>query len=866
MSGLGGLFSVLMVGHSLFGADGPDMLQEALRAGLGQGEVRAQIINGAPLRYNWDESDSAEGVDARGVLPEGQTTHLILTEAIPLANHTRWSDTEVYAQAFFGLAAAANPSVKVYLQETWHSLKSGSGVAVEYDDNAHIPWRERLDSDLPVWEGIAAAVSDGRSSDSATIEVIPAGQAMARLYDEIAAERVPGLSEIDALFADDIHLNDLGHYFVAMVQYATLTGKEPLGLPTDFNDRWGKAFDTPEPDLARALQRVAWDAVRDYKGDAVVPVPPATRPAAADNAQTAPISPTGPPAEPEPTPARVAPEVSATPVADAPFEITASEGAVAGTRDMGIGLAAIADWSVQAPFLDLMKTARPWLGHMAGRFGGMEYAQLVAGGYLDAQGWPIELPRELGSIGTLILTDMPEQATSLQGRYLLRFDGKGVIEVTGRAQNVRYGTNEVRFDYAPGPGSVDIRVQRMHRSDPPRNITVVREDRAADYDAGARFNPDWTQHLTGMKVLRFMDWMGTNDSPIAQWEDRPRPKDVTYAPRGVPVEVMVALANELEVDPWFNMPHLADDAYVTGFATYVEEALDEDRTAYVEFSNEVWNWQFAQTQWADEMAQARWGEAEKGMQFYGLRAAEVARIWTDVFGGEAEARLRNVIASQTGWLGLEREALEAPLYVAEKAGNSAPATAFDAYAITGYFGGVLGLADNAERVYGWLSDSLAKARAEGEAQGLNGADLADYIAAHRYDVASTLAAQDLRNGGTSGLENDTLADLMDRVWPYHAAVARAHDLDLVMYEGGSHVVGLGAQVDDEALTEFFHHFNYTPEMGALYADLMAGWEAVGGQLFTHYSDVYTPTKWGSWGALRFLADDNPRWEALTAWQ
>ena len=84
----------------------------------------------------------------------------------------------------------------------------------------------------------------------------------------------------------------------------------------------------------------------------------------------------------------------------------------------------------------------------------------------------------------------------------------------------------------------------------------------------------------------------------------------------------------------------------------------------------------------------------------------MARIWTDVFGGEAETRLRNVIASQTGWLGLEREALEAPLYQAEKAGNRAPATAFDAYAITGYFGGVLGLEDNAELVKDWLSESL----------------------------------------------------------------------------------------------------------------------------------------------------------------
>ena len=81
MSTLDTVFAVVMVGHSLFGTDGPDMLQSALRAGTGQGEVTSQIINGAPLKYNWQESANAEGVDARVILPESGTTHLILTEA-----------------------------------------------------------------------------------------------------------------------------------------------------------------------------------------------------------------------------------------------------------------------------------------------------------------------------------------------------------------------------------------------------------------------------------------------------------------------------------------------------------------------------------------------------------------------------------------------------------------------------------------------------------------------------------------------------------------------------------------------------------------------------------------------------------------
>ncbi len=886
MSGLGGLLSVLMVGHSLFGQTGPAMLQDALRAGVGQAEVRAQIINGAPLRYNWEESDKAEGVDARTVLPEGDTTHLILTEAIPLANHTRWSDTEVYAQAFFGLAAAANPTVKVYIQETWHSLNSGTEEPVAHDEGADTPWRLRLDADLPAWEALVSAVSRGRTSDSASIELIPAGQAMARLHDEIAAERIPGLNDIDALFSDDVHLNDLGHYFVAMVQYATLTGIDPQGLPTSFSDQWGNPFDAPEPELARHLQRVAWAAVRAYQGGAVVPVPPPPPTQASATEQTAPIAPNAPPpapALPDPSAAGSLPSVAdesdavvpdnraaapeqAAPNSVAPFQIIAPADARPGTTDLGLGLAAIADWSTQVPFLDLMKVSRPWLGHLAGRFGGMEYGELQAGGYLDAEGWPTQMPRELGSIGTLILTDMPEAAQTLKGRYILRFEGRGVIEVTGRAKNVRYGKNRVQFDYTPGPGSVDIRIQRINRSDPPRNITVIREDRLADYDAGELFNPDWTQYLEGMDVLRFMDWMMTNDSPIARWEDRPRSQDVTYALRGVPVEDMVALANELGIDPWFNMPHLAEEGYVTAIATYVKEHLSPKLTAHVEFSNEVWNWQFAQTTWADDMAQNRWGENDKGMQFYGMRAAEVARLWSDVFGAQGSDRLSNVISTQTGWLGLETEALEAPLFVAEDKANRPPVEAFDAYAVTGYFGGILGLEERAERIDAWLDDSAAEARKAAEREGLSGTAMEEYVTAHRFDAATALAAQELRNGTISGNVQDTLADLIGRVWPYHAAVARAHDLDLVMYEGGSHVVGLGSRVNDDRLTAFFHHLNYSPEMGGLYDDLLKGWKAIGGQLFTHYADVYAPTKWGSWGARRYLSDDNPRWRSLVTWE
>jgi len=109
-----------------------------------------------------------------------------------------------------------------------------------------------------------------------------------------------------------------------------------------------------------------------------------------------------------------------------------------------------------------------------------------------------------------------------------------------------------------------------------------------------------------------------------------------------------------------------------------------------------------------------------------------------------------------------------------------------------------------------------------------------------------------------------LADLLQRVLPYHTKVAQAHGLDLVMYEGGSHVVGHGEAVNDAERTAFFHALNYSPRMGALYDQLLSGWRDLTDGVFMAYADVYAPTKWGSWGHLRHLTDENPRWQALRA--
>lgn len=829
------LGSVVMIGHSLFGLDNPQMLDQLLNTrSTAPVTVEAQIINGAPLQYNWDHADSAEGINARIRLRQ-PVDAVIVTEAIPLANHLKWSGTPDAVMRFYDMARAANPNGQFYLQETWHSLRSGSGEVVEFDDGMAIPWRDRLAQDLPRWQGVVDRVNAKTGGD---IRLLPAGQAMARLDDAIQAGTVPGLNHIQDVFADDIHPNDIGFYFLALLQYGVLTGDSPVGLPHQLSNRWGAKYAAPSPALATRLQQIAWEAATGAATRTALPPDPAPLPG-------------------EPVMARLN-----RPLSDVAVAVTKPR-----RQPIAINLAAIADWSPQAPFLDHFKSARPWIGHIAGQWGGTDHTDLASAGYLDPDGWPTAIPPELGSIGTVILTDLPETATSLAGRYLLRFEGDGIVEVSGRGRNIRYGKRQIWFDYTPGPGPVEIRIQRTdrrHTGDYVRNITVVKQEHLEAYDKGALFNPLWLHRLDGFAALRFMDWMATNGSLQIGWEDRPQLSDYTWGRNGVPAEVMLALARQLDSNPWFTMPHAGDDSYFRQFAHLAAAGLGADRKAYVEYSNEVWNWQFPQAKWADDQARARWGGDDLWMQYYGGRAAEMAQIWTEAFGDRAADHLVRVMATQTGWLGLEHQIMQAPLWVAEQADRHPPAAYFDAYAVTGYFGGILGLKERATMVRAWIADSADRARDAADQQGLSRSARQEFISAHQYDVASAQAKAELLDGLISGDPADTLTDLLGRVLPYHAEIARKHGLDLIMYEGGSHVVGIGPMVDDAALTGFFTHFNYTPEMGALYTELLAGWQALGGQMFTAYVDVYTPAKWGSWGALRSLNDDNPRWDALDA--
>ena len=493
---------------------------------------------------------------------------------------------------------------------------------------------------------------------------------------------------------------------------------------------------------------------------------------------------------------------------------------------LALGLNGIADWSTQQPFINVMKTARPWIGHLPDQWGGYEMADLIAGGYLDADGWPIAIPDEVVAIEAFVLTDQPAGATSIAGRYIVTWTGAGDLTIGGTARNVEYEDDRITFDYRAEEGLVAVRIESVDPDNPIRDIEIVREDLLPLHEVGVLFNPDWIVKIRDVRMVRFMDWMSTNGSLQTVWEDRPTPDDFSYVWRGAPVEVMVELSNFIGADPWFTMPHMADDDYNRAFATVVKNTLEPDLVAHVEWSNEVWNFIFPQAVWARDQAIARWGESvqdDAWMQFAGLRAAEVMGVWSGVFDGEL-GRIHRIVGTHSGWVGLEESLLEADLVQAD--GLPKPAEAFDGYAITGYFGFEIGEDDMGPVLHRWIDQGTAAANV------------------------------------TEMLRNGSFTELTDEIFPYHAGVAERYGFTLHMYEGGTHVAGHGEQTGDDELTAFYNSYNYSPDMAALYADLMQAWRAQGGGPFNAFVDVSAPSQFGSWGALRHLEDVNARWSTM----
>ncbi len=391
------------------------------------------------------------------------------------------------------------------------------------------------------------------------------------------------------------------------------------------------------------------------------------------------------------------------------------------------------------------------------------------------------------------------------------------------------------------------------------------------------FNPSYLNFLKDFRVVRMMNLMEASPSYLTcaqtepgkpnsfirdtdgnlifdqtclvqefRWDQRSKLADAVWGAsgniarlerygRGVPIEVQVELANQLNAHPWFNIPHNASETYIREFARYVEAHLNTGLKAHVEYSNETWNGIF----WAYYYVLKK-GEdlgnptdAWRGSNFYAKQASKVFQIWEDEFGGTQRlVRLLGTYQNDANRTERMLAYSDTRQYV-------------DAIATGGYFYAC------------WRNDDT-------KLPACNDSSKIPKPLVNATSVDDIFAAMDNINDpfGLEGLKNQ---------FTKQSAVAQKYGKALYAYEGGQHLTIGGEIAADrrQNMVDLLHAANRDPRMGERYQRLLEMWKAAGGQTFMLFSVPHTFSQYGSFGIKESLNQPRssaPKYDAAMKFQ
>ena len=506
---------------------------------------------------------------------------------------------------------------------------------------------------------------------------------------------------------------------------------------------------------------------------------------------------------------------------------------------VGMNVESVVDWSPAWTFTDAFQASRPWIAQAVDTASGAvtwdvgdthPLAVNAKGEITRFDTWTENGRTFRHQAATLLFRDVGAYAA---GTYHAQWQGKGTVSFGFDAKVLSTSTgadgiHRAELAVTPTNAGILVRIEATDPADPVRGIHVWMPDWQGRSFAGevwspgapfSPFHPLFLERLGPFSAIRFMPWQETNGSTIRSVADA-RPVDAARqgsgpggSPseplvNGVAVEYMVQLANELDADPWFNMPPRADDGYVRAFATHVRDHLEPGLVAHVEWSNEIWNWAwgFDGARYVDEISARPEYAGLDHWQVAGREAKRDLDVWSEVFVGQT-SRLVRVAAGQAAneWI-VDR--------VASAMGGS-----FDVLAIAPYF-----------------------APTDRQREGYTAGTTVDTILA------------DCRTAIDTAIEWTRLHKALADRW----SAVLGRPIGLVAYEGGVHLDGRGGPAQ-----RAFHEATNDPRMGDLYRTYLAGLAGAGMSLYVDF--LFTgqagATPWGDFAKLHAM--DEP---LTTAWR
>ncbi len=318
-----------------------------------------------------------------------------------------------------------------------------------------------------------------------------------------------------------------------------------------------------------------------------------------------------------------------------------------GKIGVGIGMG----WNL--PFVDAAKTLRA--------FENTDRTPAAT----DSQGWPttdaITVLWDMRPIAPWegSIDDPERHFPNVSGTYKCSFNGQATLSIfegnfSTANQVYDSGTNTTAFDLiVPTDADEWNNVVFISFTDTKRtsesatntgitNLKAIRPGYPAD--TTQIFHTPFIDAINSasFSTWRAMGWVSANNTNLdypqqVEWSERKLWTDATQETWGDKLEggcweTVIWLSNEAGIDPWITIPIHASDDYITQLATLFKDNLNADRNVYVEWSNEVWNFLFWQTNYNN-----LWGQALglSNVEHYAKRTAEISNIFKSVWGASA---------------------------------------------------------------------------------------------------------------------------------------------------------------------------------------------------------------------------------------